>query len=142
MAAKLIAATIRRMTKLHRTSDEELPGVLALLASAGGTARSQETWRQDQMTGLVLGEKGSPEAVMPMSVRPIAATRGRELAVGWLSSNQFASRMGLRRQTRETAPEWPGLLPELDALLVMRRDESSLAGGGGGCGAVVWADGV
>ncbi len=83
------------------------------------------------MTALVLGEKGSPEAVMPMSIRTIAATRGRELAVGWLSSNQFASRMGLRRQTRETAPEWPGLLPELDALLVMRRDESSLSGGAG-----------
>jgi len=32
-----------------------------------------------------------------------------------------------RRQTRDTAPEWPALLPELDALLAMRRDEPSLA---------------
>ena len=116
------------MAKLHRLSTDELPAVLVLLAAAGGTARTEESWEQDRMTALVLGRNGSPEAVMPLSCRSIHAARGRELSAGWLSSNQFASKMGLRRQTRDTSPEWPDLLPELDALLVMRRDESSLAG--------------
>jgi hypothetical protein len=80
------------------------------------------------MTALALGEAGAPIAVMPMGCRDSQAAPGRPLKVGWVSSNQFASRMGLRRQTRDSAPEWPQLLPELDLLLVVRREETSLAG--------------
>ena len=110
-------------------TEDELPGVLSALAASGGTARTAETWRQDQMTALLLGEQGrEPVAVMPMSRRRIAVSPDRAINVGWLSSNQFASRMGLRRQTRETFRDWPELLPELDALMVIRRDEGSLAG--------------
>jgi hypothetical protein len=127
-------------------SDDELPAVLSLLASSGGTARSVDTWQHDHMLALILGDKGgAPIAAMPMSRRTIrtaagavlgvsgvaakpgATLPGRELSVGWLSSNQFTSRMSLRGQTRATANEWAGLLPELDALIVLRRDESSLA---------------
>lgn len=122
-------------------TDEQLPRVLAVLAEAGGTARSEESWGQDRMTALVLGGAGGsgtgaadPVAVMPMSQRAIQVApggggggAGRTMAAGWLSSNQFASRMGLRGQTRGTAGEWAELLPELDALLVVRRDEPSLA---------------
>jgi hypothetical protein len=113
---------------LHRMTDDELPGVLSVLAASGGTARSVESWKQDRMTALVLGEMGAgATAVMPLSQRVIAVSPGRGLAAGWVSSNQFASRMGLRRQTRESFREWAELLPELDALFVIRRDEASLA---------------
>ncbi len=115
------------MSTLHRMSDPQLPALLALLAQSGGTARTADSWHHDHMTALVLGTPESPHALMPIACRAIPVCPGRTLAAGWLSSNQFASRMGLRRQTRLTAPEWPALLPELDALLVMRRDEPSLA---------------
>jgi hypothetical protein len=114
------------MSTLHRLADADLPAILALLAGSGGTARTAETWAADRMTALALGEPGSPAAVMPVARRRIRAMPGRELDAGWISSNTFASRMGLRRQTRGTAPGWPALLPELDVLLVTRRDESSL----------------
>ena len=116
--------------RLYRISDEQLPHVLTHLAQAGGTSRSVETWRQDRMTALLLGRSdatSSPTAVMPISQRRVQIAPGRSINAGWISSNQFASRMGLRRQTRSTAGDWPELLPELDALLVVRRDEPSLA---------------
>jgi hypothetical protein len=115
------------MSTLHRIADGDLPAVLALLAQGGGTARTLDTWTADRMTALALGEPGVPVAAMPLARRRVRAMPGRELEAGWISSNGLASRMGLRRQTRGTAPEWPGLLPEVDVLLVMRRDESSLA---------------
>jgi hypothetical protein len=115
------------MTMLYRISDEQLPAALSFLAAAGGTARTAETWRQDRMTALVLGERGGIEALMPMSRREIAVAPGRTASVGWLSSNQFAAKMSMRRRTRETAPQWADLLPELDALVAVRRDEGSLA---------------
>ena len=132
MGISSAASTIRRMINtLRRMSDDELPTVLSTLAASGGTSRSVESWRQDRMTALLLGgggEKGSVSAVMPMARRTVAVAPGRTIEAGWLSSNQFASRMGLRRQTRETAGQWAELLPELDALFVIRRDEGSLAG--------------
>ena len=113
---------------VHRMTEEQLPRVLTLLAEAGGTVRSPETWRQDQMTALVLGRgEGDMQAVMPISRRKIQMTPERTLAAGWISSNQFASRMGLRGATRGSAAAWPELLSDLDALLVVRRDEPSLA---------------
>jgi hypothetical protein len=123
------------MSILHRMTDAELPALLALLSQSGGTARTADSWSHDHMTALVLGGGGgasgggdqTPQAAMPLACRTISAGPGRTLAAGWLSSNQFASRMGLRRQTKATAPDWPALLPELDALLVLRRDEPSLA---------------
>jgi hypothetical protein len=115
------------MSTIHRMSDAELPEVLTLLARSGGTARTPATWQADRMTALVLGPAGAAEAVMPMACRRIAAGLGCSLEAGWLSNNQFASRMGIRRRTLGTAGEWAGLLPELDALLVLRRDEPSLA---------------
>ncbi len=122
------AITIVGMAKnIHRMSEEELPGVLELLAKGGGTARTVESWRQDRMTALIYGAGGEMTAVMPMSRRTIEVSPGRALAAGWLSSNQFAARMSLRRHTKETAREWAELLPELDALVVVRRDEGSLA---------------
>src|ERR1700744_5488425 len=108
------------ITTLRRMSDDELPTVLSTLAASGGTSRSTESWRQDRMTALVLGEKSGVSAVMPVARRTVAVAPGRTIKAGWLSSNQFASRMGLRRQTRETAGQWAELLPELDALLVIR----------------------
>jgi hypothetical protein len=108
-------------------SESELPVILALLAQSGGTARTADSWNHDRMTALVLGPAEAPQAMMPLARRQIPACPGRTLAAGWLSSNQFASRMGFRRQTCGTAPEWAALLSELDALLVMRRDEPSLA---------------
>jgi hypothetical protein len=125
------------MSILHRMTDSELPAVLALLSQSGGTARTPDSWRHDRMTALVLGGGGGgsdsgggaepPQAAMPLAQRTITAGPNRTLNAGWLSSNQFASRMSLRRQTKTTAPDWPALLPELDALLVLRRDEPSLA---------------
>lgn len=132
---------------LHRMTEEELPAVLDLLAAGGGTARTRGTWTGDRMTALVLGDPGAPGAVMPMARRRIrvmpgsqdlaggrtgsgiggGSGGGREVEAGWLSSNQFATRMGWRRQTRATSPEWAALLPEVDALLVTRREESTLA---------------
>ncbi len=121
-------------TTLHRLRDADLPDVLSLLASSGGTARATvESWRQDRMTALLLGsDSPAPpprriDAVMPISRRQISVAPGRTLSAGWLSSNQFATRMSLRRQTRDTFSQWPELLPELDALIVVRRDEGSLA---------------
>src|SRR5690348_384159 len=115
------------MATLRRISDSETSAALSLLAQSGGTARSLDSWKHDRMTALALGEPGHLSAVMPIARRTIDVAPNRTLNVGWLSSNQFASRMSLRRQTRETHPDWPTLLPELDALLVIRRDESSLA---------------
>jgi hypothetical protein len=115
------------MPSLRRISDSEFPVALALLAQSGGTARSADSWQHDQMTALALGPAGDAQAVMPLAQRQIKLGPARTLVTGWLSSNQFASRMSWRRQTRDTASQWPQLLPELDALLVMRRDESSSA---------------
>ena len=41
--------------RVYRMTDAQLPQVLAHLAEAGGTARSVESWRHDQMTALLLG---------------------------------------------------------------------------------------
>jgi hypothetical protein len=101
--------------------------LLPLLAQSGGTARREDSWAYDRMTSLLLGPAEAPQAVMPIARRQIRLSPNRTLAAGWLSSNQFASRMSWRRQTRDSASQWPELLPELDALLVMRRDESSSA---------------
>lgn len=111
------------MSSVRRMSEEELPRVLEVLAQRGGTARTAESWRHDGMTALVLGDVGEVQAVMPLARRNIHVSGGRQVAAGWLSSNQFASKMSWRRQTRSTAPAWADLLPEVDALLVMRRDE-------------------
>lgn len=119
------------MPKLRRLSGQETPAALAQLAQAGGTARSVESWAQDHMTALILGESPEISALMPMACRTIMAAPGRELRIGWLSSNQFASRMSWRRQTRDTAGEWPQLLPELNALFVMRRDDAPSGWAGG-----------
>jgi hypothetical protein len=115
------------MTTVYRMTDEQVPEALAFLAAAGGTARTEESWGQDRMTALVLGERGEMAALMPMSRREMAVGPGRTAAVGWLSSNQFAAKMSMRRQTRDTAAQWADLLPELDALVAVRRDEGSLA---------------
>jgi hypothetical protein len=114
---------------LHRMNDSQLPQVLSLLAAGGGTRRTAESWKQDGMTALLLGPQGSPTAAMPMARRGVQVSPGRVLKAGWISSNQFASRMGLRRQTRGTAGRWAELLPELDALLVVRREDSSVLNG-------------
>ena len=111
------------MSTVRRMSDEELPRVLELLAQSGGTARTASSWQHDGMTALVLGGAEDVQAVMPLARRKIHVSGGRNLAAGWLSSNQFASKMTWRRQTRSTAHAWADLLPEVDALLVMRRDE-------------------
>src|SRR6185295_17359205 len=95
--------------------------------ASGATARSPESWSHDHMTALLLGPEGSPAAAMPLAQRTIAVAPGRTIHAGWLSGNQFASRMSLRRQTRDTASDWQRQLPELDGLLVVRRDENSLA---------------
>lgn len=108
-------------------SDDQIPQVLDLLAAAGSTRRTTETWNADHMTALVLGDYEHPTAVMPMARRSLRVAGNRVLNVGWLSSNQFASRMGLRRQSRSTAGKWPELLPELDALVAVHRDEFSLS---------------
>ena len=84
------------------------------------------------MTAIVLGDAEKLDALMPLARRTIRAAPGRTLELGWLSSNQFASRMSWRRQTRESETHWAALLPEVDALLVMRREERALLGGGGG----------
>jgi hypothetical protein len=115
------------MGVLHRMSDDQLVDVLAMLAQSGSTARSVDSWESDRMTALLLGERGNVSAAMPIAQRTIEVSPGRRVKVGWLSSNQFATRMGLRRQTRGSYPEWPSLLPELDALVVVRRDEASLS---------------
>jgi hypothetical protein len=115
------------MSTLYRMSEDELPAVLSLLAESGSTARSADSWKHDQMTALLLGKRGDFSAVMPMARRTLNVAPHRQLNVGWLSSNQFATRMSLRRQTRDTYPEWPALLSDLDALIVARRDEASLS---------------
>jgi hypothetical protein len=117
------------MSILRRMTERELPAVLGALAQGGSTPRTAESWAQDRMTALVLGEGEAVDAVMPMARRAIrtSGAGGVTMAAGWLSANQFASRMGLRRATRETFGEWPALLPEVDCLLVVRRDERSLA---------------
>ena len=115
------------MSTVRRMSDDQLPRVLKLLAQSGGTARTAESWQHDGMTALVLGDADNLQAVMPLARRGIRVSAGRQLAAGWLSSNQFASRMSWRRQTRSTAHAWADLLPEVDALLVMRRDEPGSA---------------
>lgn len=118
---------------VYRMADDQLPEVLSLLAASGSTARSVETWKSDHMTALLLGPhhagkpQGSPTAAMPLARRTLAVAPGRTLQAGWLSANAFASRMGLRRATRNSALRWPELLPDLDALVVVRRDEPSLA---------------
>jgi hypothetical protein len=115
------------MATLYRMSEDELPAVLSLLAQSGSTARSVDSWKHDQMTALLLGKRGDFSAVMPIARRTLNVAPSRQLNVGWLSSNQFATRMSLRRQTRDTYPEWPALLSDLDALVVTRRDEASLS---------------
>lgn len=113
---------------IYRMSDAQLPQILDLLAAAGGTRRTVESWQHDAMTALVLGTPDAPAAVMPLARRAVSVAPGRTLPAGWISSNQFAARMGLRRQSRPTVNQWSELLPEIDALLVVRRDEPSLAG--------------
>ncbi|HVT83465.1 MAG TPA: hypothetical protein VHM90_22680, partial [Phycisphaerae bacterium] len=115
------------MSTFRRIADIEVPAALALLTNAGGTARTLDSWKHDRMTALALGDPGSLLAVMPLAHREIRIGSARTLAAGWLSSNQFATRMSWRRQTRDTAAQWSTHLPELDALIVMRRDESSSA---------------
>lgn len=115
------------MAPLRRIAPDETLRVMALLAGAGSTPRTPESWSHDRMTALVLGSPDAPQAVMPMALRTIrSAPTAPALTVGWLSANQFAARMSLRRATRETFGEWPALLPEVDALFVVRRDERSL----------------
>lgn len=112
-------------TGVYRLSDEQVPWALQVLKASGGTARTPETWRQDRMAALVLGERGGGEAhapLMPISRRALGLGAGREVAVGWVSSNHFAARMGTRRQSRATAGQWPELLPELDALVAVHRE--------------------
>ena len=113
---------------IHRMDQADLPRVLSVVAAAGGTRRTEASWQQDAMTALVLGPREAPGALMPISRRLVQVAPGRVLQAGWVSSNQFASRMGLRRQSRGTEAHWAELLPEIDALLVVRRDEPSLAG--------------
>lgn len=113
---------------IHRLHDNEVPHAIAALAAGGGTARTRDTWDQDVMTALVLAPADEPGPLMPLCQRTLAVAPGRTLRAGWISSNQFASRMSTRRQSRATVSEWPELLPDLDALLVVRRDEPSLVG--------------
>ncbi len=117
---------------IDRISDEQTgqtDAVLQLLQTAGATPRTAETWRQDAMTALVLGSANAPIAAMPISRRDIVVAPGdRHLRAGWISSNMFASRMTWRRTSRQTEERWPELLPEIDALLVVRRDAVSTAG--------------
>lgn len=120
------------MSNIQRLMEHQTPAALALLAQAGGTARSPESWAHDRMTALLLGQGTSIEALMPIARRAIKAAPGRSVEAGWLSSNQFASRISWRRQTRATAADWAALLPELDVLLVMRRDEQALLNSAGG----------
>ncbi|HVX83539.1 MAG TPA: hypothetical protein VH253_01855 [Phycisphaerae bacterium] len=115
-------ATVRRMR------EGEAGAVLRALESGGSTARSEDSWRQDRMTALVLAEGDALCGVMPLARREVRAAPGNaRVNVGWLSSNQFASRMGLRRGTRGTFGAWAELLPEVDALLAVVRDERSPA---------------
>jgi len=100
--------------------------VLSLLNSTSATPRTSMTWEHDHMTALLLRSGESAVAALPLSRRTIAVAPGRQLQVGWISSNQFTARMGVRRQTRGTAAAWPELLPELDAMLVVLRDQPSL----------------
>ena len=83
------------MSTVRRMSDDQLPRVLKLLAQSGGTARTAESWQHDGMTALVLGDADDPQAVMPLARRGIRVSAGRQLPVGWLSSNQFASKIRL-----------------------------------------------
>ncbi len=78
------------------------------------------------MAALLLGPADSPVAAMPLARRSIKVSPGRTMNAGWLSSNMFPTRMGFRRQSRPTVNQWPQLLPEIDALLVVRRDQPSL----------------
>jgi hypothetical protein len=117
LEAGLMASVLRRMT------DADVPLVLDLLGQTRGTKRTPATWRGDAMTALLL----KSDAALPMSVRQFVVAPGRALNVGWISNNMFASRMGWRRQTRGTHPEWATLLPELDCLIAVKRDEPTLA---------------
>ncbi len=112
---------------VYRMRDDQVEQVLELLASTGSTRRTAETWAADHMTALLLGDAQSPVAAMPMAIRNIRVAGNRTMNVGWLSSNQFASRMSWRGQSRNSEPTWAGQLPDLDALLVVQRDEFSLA---------------
>jgi hypothetical protein len=111
---------------IHRMADSQLPQVLHLLASAGATPRTVDSWNQDHMGALLLGDKDSPTAAMPFAKRTIKVAPDRTVNVGWLSSNMFPTRMGFRRHGRNTANLWAQLLPDVDALLVVRRDQPSL----------------
>ena len=123
------------MAVVRRLKDQEINAALAVMAARGGTSRSRDSWDHDRMTALVLADGETLEALMPMAKRMIRAAPGRTLEAGWLSSNQFASRMSWRRQSRGTETHWPALLPEVDALIVTRRDEQALLSGGGGASA-------
>ena len=120
------------MSHVRRLAEDEVPVALSLLTASGGTVRTRDSWDFDQMTALALEDAGTVVAVMPLSKRTIRTAPGRDLGAGWLSSNQFASRMSWRRQTRESSPQWPALLPETDALFVVRRDERALLNSGAG----------
>lgn len=115
-------------SRVYRMADSQLPAVLATLAASGSTARTPQTWAQDAMTALVLGDDHAIDALMPLARRDLrvgagpTADRPRVLKAGWLSANQFASRMGLRRQTRSSAGQWAEMLPDVEALLAMLRD--------------------
>ncbi len=113
-------------------ADDQREAVLGLLAAGGSTPRTLESWQQDRMTALLLAEGPAQTpaiaAIMPIARRTLhASPTGPALAAGWLSANQFATRMSLRRATRDSAGSWAELLSDIDALFVVRRDERSLA---------------
>ncbi len=112
--------------EIHRMDDSQLPDVLRLLSAAGATPRTVVSWKQDRMGALLLGEQGSPTAAMPFARRTLAVAPGRTVEVGWLSSNMLPTRMGFRRLGRNSVNRWAQLLPDMDALVVVRRDQPSL----------------
>ncbi|MEI8195752.1 MAG: hypothetical protein WCI73_07585, partial [Phycisphaerae bacterium] len=130
------------MAGIYRLPDDQVPWALRALADAGGTARTPETWQQDRMTALVLGSApsgagGGGGALLPLSRRTLslgaaASKRGGGFAggidAGWISSNQFSARMSTRRQSRATVGAWADLLPELDLLVAVHREDSGLIG--------------
>lgn len=130
------------MAGIYRIAEDQVAGALRALAESGGTVRTEESWRQDRMTALVLGTAppgggGGGGALLPISQRTLslgAAARnvagglGGGLAAGWISSNQFSARMGTRRQSRATVGAWAELLPELDLLVAVHREDTSLVG--------------
>ncbi len=116
------------MMTVRRMREGEGGSVLRALETAGSTARTEDSWAHDRMTALVVAEGDTLSGVMPLARRELRAAPGDPfLSAGWLSSNQFAARMGLRRATRATFGAWAELLPEVDVLLAVVRDERSSA---------------